>query len=256
MTTMAEVAREGVVLAAAGRALLLQLAHPAIGRGVARHSRFAQDPLARLHGTLAYVYAVAAGTPEDVAAVRRVVDRAHAPVRGPGYSATDPELQLWVAATLYDSAVDIHARVFGPPGEPEALYREYARLGSALQMPEELWPADRAAFAGYWQAQLAALAVDDEVRAVQRMLLPERGRPAASLPGWLRPLLPGVRELTAHLLPAPVRELFAIEWSAGQDARVARRLERASALYRRLPPALRAAPQRHYLRRVRRLAAP
>ena len=32
--------------------------------------------------------------------LQRVVDRAHAPVRGPGYSVFDPQLQLWVAAPL------------------------------------------------------------------------------------------------------------------------------------------------------------
>ncbi len=46
---------EGVLLAGGLRALLLQLAQPAVGHGVARHSAFETDPLARLHGTLAFV---------------------------------------------------------------------------------------------------------------------------------------------------------------------------------------------------------
>ncbi|MDM4763376.1 oxygenase MpaB family protein [Galbitalea sp. SE-J8] len=249
MTTLAEVSREGILLAAGGRALLLQLAHPAIGRGVARHSDFAGDPLGRLHGTLAYVYAIAAGTPGEVAAMRRIVNRAHAPVRGPGYSAMDPELQLWVAATLYDSAIGMYTRVFGEPTDAEALYRSYAVLGGALQMPAELWPADRAAFGRYWDAQLARLAVDDEVRAVERTLLG-----GATLPVPLRPLLPGVRAVTAALLPGRVREEFRMAWSDRDQARVERRLAVASAAYRRLPLVVRSAPQRHYLRRVAALA--
>lgn len=248
MTTIADVSREGIILAAGGRALLLQLAHPAIGRGVARHSDFAGDPLKRLHGTLAYVYAVATGTPEEAATMRRIVNRAHAPVRGDGYSAMDPELQLWVAATLYDSAIVMYERVFGPVTDAEELYRSYGVLGSALQMPQSLWPADLASFRSYWSSVLPTLSVDDEVRGVERALLHE-----TTLPGYLRPLLPSVRSLTAAFLPDPVRELFGMPWGAADDARFAWRLGAASAVYRRLPLAVRASPQSYYLRRVRAL---
>lgn len=249
MTTIAEVSREGIILAAGGRALLLQIAHPAIGRGVARHSDFAGDPLRRLHGTLAYVYAVASGSADDAATMRRIVNRAHAPVRGAGYNAMDPELQLWVAATLYDSAMVMYSRVFGEPSDAETLYRSYAVLGTALQMPEGLWPVDRAAFRAYWNEQIASLSVDAETLAVERTLLHD-----STLPGYLRPLLPGVRALTAGLLPSRVRELFGLEWGALEAARFERRMRRASVLYRRLPLAVRSSPQRFYLRRVRKLA--
>jgi uncharacterized protein (DUF2236 family) len=248
VTTIAEVSREGIILASGGRALLLQLANPAVGAGVVRHSDFAGDPLGRLHGTLAYVYAIATGSEEEARTMRRIVNRAHAPVRGPGYSAMDPQLQLWVAATLYESAIGMFERVFGPVEDGEALYRSYAVLGSALQMPEDLWPPDRAAFREYWGSQIAALAVDDSVRAVERQLLH-----GSTLPGYLRPLLPSVRSLTAGLLPASVRELYRMPWSEADEARFERRMRAASAVYRRVPLGVRSYPQRHYLRRVRAL---
>lgn len=247
-----EVSREGVLLAAGGRAILLQLADSAVGRGVARHSDFAAHALGRLHGTLAYVYAVAAGTPEDVTAVRRRVDRAHAPVRGAGYSAMDPELQLWVAATLYDSAVTVIERVLGPlpAADADLMYDRFGELGTVLQVPAGRWPADRAAFRDYWDARVATLAVDDEVRQVAVTLLAP-----GTLPWWLRPLAPLVRRLSLGLLPEAVRDLYALPWDAADERALGRVLRVTAAVYPRLPRWVRFAPERHYLRRVRRVAA-
>jgi uncharacterized protein (DUF2236 family) len=55
--TMQAIAAEAVLIAAGGRSILLQLADPAIGHGVADHSDFASRPVDRLRGTLTYVYA-------------------------------------------------------------------------------------------------------------------------------------------------------------------------------------------------------
>ena len=237
--TLAEVAPEGILLAGGGRAILLQLAYPAIGRGVARHSDFDSRPLDRLHGTLAYVYALANGTEADIAAVRKAVNRAHAPVRGDGYNAMDARLQLWVAATLYDSGTRVYELVFGALDEDSAdtVYREYARLGTELQMPAELWPPDRAAFARYFEATLTTLVVDDEVQDVAKRLL---GR---------RPL---VRFVSVGLLPPRMRGLFGYSWSDRDERRFAQLVRRSAAVYRVLPRWIRHAPQGYYLRRLRR----
>ncbi len=98
----------------------------------------------RLRNTLTFAYAVVLGTPDDAARVAAHVNRAHAPVD----RADDAELQLWVAATLYETAVTVHERVFGPTPDALAdeLYAAYAALGTSLQMPAALWPADRGAF--------------------------------------------------------------------------------------------------------------
>ena len=92
---IADLGAEAILLAGAGRAILLQLAEPGVGRGVAEHSTFTDRPINRLKGTLTYVYAVVYGTDEQVKEVRRRVNRAHAPVRraaddeSPGYNAYD-----------------------------------------------------------------------------------------------------------------------------------------------------------------------
>src|SRR2546423_11823956 len=111
---MRAVAREGALLAGGARAILLQVAHPAVGRGVVEHSDFAYRPLDRLRATLTYVYCVTFGTPEEIERVAEMVTAAHRNVVGAGYRATDPELQLWVAATLYDTALLVYEDLFGP----------------------------------------------------------------------------------------------------------------------------------------------
>src|SRR3954453_12547766 len=90
---VAEIASEALYLAGGARALLLQIAHPAVGRGVVEHSDFANRMMERLHATMTFVYASVYATPEEFAIVRRAVNRAHGPVRaeagpsGPAYNA-------------------------------------------------------------------------------------------------------------------------------------------------------------------------
>jgi uncharacterized protein (DUF2236 family) len=248
MVKLAEVAAEGILLAGGGRAILLQIAHPAIGHGVARHSDFAHAPMERLRGTLRYVYALSHGTAEQIAEVRRTVNRAHATVHDenstPSYNAMDGELQLWVAATLYDTAILIYERVFGPLDalSAEEIYRDYAVLGTALQMPAEAWPSDRAAFAIYWASVLGTLEADDESLAVSESLLRPR-----SGPFYLRLGMPSVRSTTTALLPETLRSQFRLDWTAKQEARFEKRAARVAAVYRRLPTRIRHWPMRHYL---------
>lgn len=252
--TIRDIAGEAVLIAAGGRSILLQIADPAIGHGVARHSDFAARPLDRLRGTLTYVYAVTFGTPEESAAATRRVNHAHGPVRGagsdgsPAYSAFTPELQLWVAATLYDSAITMHELVYGRLDEATAdrVYHDYAGLGTALQVPPELWPPDRAAFRVYWTERLGRLRTDAITRGVAIQLLrPRRG------PAWLRLAMPLARLLTVGLLPAEVRPLFDLRWTDADQRRFDRTVRLIAAVYPALPRRLRHWPKEHFLRSLR-----
>lgn len=247
---------EAVILLGAGRAILLQLARPEVGHGVARHSSFAQNPMGRLHGTLMYVYAVMAGTSADREAAAEYVSRRHTPVRGidegVAYDARDPALQLWVAATLYDTAIVVHDRVLGhlPEAEADRLYARYAALGTALDVPEGLWPVDRAAFRRYWAEASQRLEVDDTIRAQADALWR-----ASEAPWWVRRLMPLVRFVTADLLPGPVREAFGLRWSAGAKRRADLVWRVVAGVYPRVPTRVRTWPQRYYLGRLRRIVA-
>ncbi|MDQ0867938.1 hypothetical protein QFZ70_000411 [Arthrobacter sp. V1I9] len=212
---LADLGAEGILLAGAGRAILLQLADPAVGRGVAEHSTFTDRPINRLTGTLTYVYAVVYGSDEQLKEVRRRVNRAHVPVRGAanensaGYNAYNADLQLWVTATLYDTALTITEKIYGPLDDDaaDAMYRDYAKLGTALQLPERMWPEDRAAFRRYWDERIRTLRADENAVRVGRgpplpearralvprhhavRQVPHRGSPSPPVAQRLRPAL-------------------------------------------------------------------
>ena len=198
-----EYSAEGALIAGGGAAILLQLGDPVVAAGVAAHSDFSTEPMRRLRHTLAYVYAIGLGDPSHAAGAARTVNRAHAPVPG----AFDPDHQLWVAATLYAVGMRMHTLLFGrmPAQLADEVYARSAQLGTALQLPPELWPRDRAAFALYWKDAVARLEVTDEARDVaERLLHP----PVA--PFWLRLAMPLGRVVTAGLLPASVRDAYGL----------------------------------------------
>jgi uncharacterized protein (DUF2236 family) len=214
------VAGEGLLLAGGGRATLLQVAHPGVAQGVAEHSSFAARPLDRLRTTLSYVYGVIYGTRSEAEAISRAVAGVHAKVAGPGYSANDPDLQVWVNATLFDTATLLYERVFGrlPEAEADVCYQQYSVLATAIGCPRSAWPADRAAFREYWEHMLTTVVVGDAARRIATSLLWPKGFPVA-----LRPAIPVNRFLTVGLLPEPIRAGFGFSWSPRRE----RMLDRA-----------------------------
>lgn len=248
-----DVSAEAILLAGGARAILLQLANPRVGHGVAAHSDFERRPLDRLHGTLTYLYVIVYGTAEESRRVARMVGEAHARVHSrPGealqYDARDDRLQLWVAATLYDTSMRVRELVHGAlaPADADALLADYAVIATALGVPRALWPENPAAFDRYWVDASAALAVDDVARGVARGLLHPR-----SGPWWLRAAMPTVRLVTAGLLSPQLRDAYGLSL----DERRFRRLVRVTrVVYPRLPRWIRHAPKRRYLSAFRRRA--
>ena len=185
-TVFWRVSREPALLLAGMRALLLQIAHPKIAQGVADHSRYREDPLGRGIRTFTAVYSLVFGRREEAIAaalrVRAVHDRVHGRVTDrlpPGmdaaYDANDPELLLWVAATLLDSAVVAYELFVEPlsPAEKEQHYQQARRFGQLFGIPQQRYPDSWADFQAWWQQMLAgdALTVTDTARGIYRGLL-------------------------------------------------------------------------------------
>lgn len=251
---IADVSAEAVLLAGGARAILLQLANPGVGHGVAAHSDFANRPLDRLHGTLTYLYVIVYGTPDEAKRVARMVGEAHAPVHSDPdepvqYNARDDQLQLWVAATLYDTAMRVRELIYGPlsAGDAESLLDDYAVIATALGVPRAVWPENPAAFARYWAAAEAQLRVDEVAKGVARELL----HPLSG-PWWLRAAMPIVRLVTAGLLDARLLEAYALPFDERRFNRVVRIIR---AIYPLLPRWIRHAPQRRYLSTFRKGSA-
>ena len=228
--------REGVTLLGGGRALLMQLAHPAVAAGVAEHSSFRSDPIERLLRTLRPTLAIAFGTPAQVERAVGMINATHRKVTGPGYSATDPALLLWVLATLIDSALLMHERFVHPlsSAEAEAYYGDMVVAGGLLGIPSERMPAGMSAFKAYMDDMVGSL----EVSETARQLATELFQPASVL----APAMGLLRVLTSGLLPAPLREQFALPWGPWREAslQVAEKLSRTVMPF--LPTLLRAPP--------------
>lgn len=199
--------RDAVLVAGGLRAVLLQLAHPAVGRGVADHSDFATDPMRRLWHTLGFLAIVAAGDDALVQRYGRVLAERHravvsAPGARLGYDARDPALQLWVAATIHDTAVQVTEAVHGPlPGAvADALLALDGRVATALGLPPDAWPRTSAAFDRAFAGGLDRLGFDPVTLEVARTLLS-----AEAAPWWVRVVLPAIARATLPTLPDPVR---------------------------------------------------
>ncbi len=201
--------REAALLLGGGRALLMQVAHPLVAAGVAEHSDFRRDPLARLNRTMELSLALSFGGPEEVRAAARQINRTHERIRGAGYQALDPELLLWVHATLIDSALLAYRRFVGPltAVEAETYYQEAKPIGAMLGIPVSHFPRRMKDFDAYLQTMLAGPVQPDETgrRLAALVLRP----PIRRVPGVL---FAPVEAITAGLLPESLRRAFRLRW--------------------------------------------
>jgi uncharacterized protein (DUF2236 family) len=222
--------REAILLLGAGpRALLLQLAHPAVAAGVADHSDFRADPWRRLAGTLRSYLTIVYGSTAAARAEIRRLNALHRGIVGPGYAARDPDLSLWVHATLVESTIAVYDAWLEPlpRSRRAAYYAETRPIGRAFGVPEATLPADLAAFERY-VAEMLAPAGPVHPSPVARELAGVVLRPPLAP---LATLLPGPTDLTAAvlrrvptgayawtlwpsvgLLPASAREDYGLSW--------------------------------------------
>jgi uncharacterized protein (DUF2236 family) len=151
-------------LLGAGRALLLQVAHPVVAGGVDEHSDFKQRPWKRLQRTIDAVMVFTYGG-EDAIEKGRQLRRLHQRIRGTDwrgrrYDALDPEAYAWVHATLFETGVVVAER-FGRPfsaDEIERFYAEWIEIGRLLAVDLDQLPAD---VAGLYAGVIDALVLDE-----------------------------------------------------------------------------------------------
>jgi len=105
-----------------GPAVLLQMAHPLVATGVVEHSDYRRDLWRRLVRTLRALYLMAFGSKAEAEQAGAIVREVHAHVAGTTevergcfpagtrYSASDPELMLWVHATLVHASLEFYVR--------------------------------------------------------------------------------------------------------------------------------------------------
>jgi len=215
--------REQAVALAGPRALLMQAAHPVAFAGFFAHSGALDAPYERLHRTAEAVDLVVFGPRAAAARVTRRVRAAHRRVRGTlaapagrfpagtPYAADDPQLLLWILATLVDSGLVVYERcVRGlTRDERDAYWRDFRVFGRMFGLRERDMPPTIEGFDAYMRRMLASgdLHVTPQARelAVRIVMRPP-------VPLHLRPLLELANFATVGLLPREIRRAYGFSW--------------------------------------------
>jgi uncharacterized protein (DUF2236 family) len=79
---MWRILRENLIFMGAGRALLMQLAHPWVATAIREHSRVLTDPLDRFHHTFNIMFSMVFGTLDQALSAARRLHRRHTKIQG------------------------------------------------------------------------------------------------------------------------------------------------------------------------------
>jgi uncharacterized protein (DUF2236 family) len=215
--------REAIIFLAAGRALLLQLAHPWIAAAIAEHSRAPAEPITRFHRTFNVVFALVFGTVDQAFAAARSLHRRHSQVTGflpqaagpfkagSRYCANDISALRWVYATLVESALVAHDLVYGSLNAEDRArhYSEGQLFAGMLGIPRGALPGDYRGLAAYTQAMCNSdVTVSTTARKLADQIFSGTGT-------WLR-VPASYQALTAGMLPERLRRDFSLRYGEAE----------------------------------------
>ena len=239
--------RESAIFLGAGRAALLQLAHPWVAASLVHHSNLMNDAIGRFHSTFRVIYTMLFGTRAQAIAASEQVYRLHTGIRGElpstvgarprgeHYEANEVNALCWVFATLVESAILAYEFVLPPltPAHREQYYAESKRTAALFGIPSDALPADWRAFTRYAADMMESslLGVDDNARRLGRSVMSGVGT-------WIRPPR-WYCALTAYWMPPRLREAFELPFGAEEEKAVRNAARRLPVLYPRIPGAIR-----------------
>jgi uncharacterized protein (DUF2236 family) len=216
--------REAAIFLGAGRALLLQLAHPWVAAAVEQHSQTFADPIGRFHRTFIIVFNMVFGRLEDSLAVARQLHRRHAAITGALSSAAGafaagsvylanslPALR-WVWATLTDSSLCAYRLVLPRPSRHlrDQYYADSKLFAALFGIPQAYLPPDWPSFTTYVEQMVRSdtLTVTAAARSIADRVLAGSGL-------WL-PVPQSYEALTARLLPPALRDGFGLHYGVNE----------------------------------------
>jgi uncharacterized protein (DUF2236 family) len=222
-----KVNRESAVLLGGTRAVLMQLAHPLVAMGVSAHSDYMLDPFGRAERTFVLGELLTFGSLEKARQAARTINHMHLHVhgdlpidagafsKGTSYDARNPELLLWVHATLVDTLLLCYNLFIGSLtlSEQNTFYQESKEVAHLLGLLSEKMPdtIDELRQYIYEMVHSDRLVATPQARQLVHQVL----FPSAHI--IFRPLMHINLQLTCALLPQPVREIFGLEWNNGRQ---------------------------------------
>lgn len=252
-----QLAGENVGSLLAGSVLILQVAHPVVGAGVAQFSTYKTDPWGRLDRTTRHVTNFIYGGPVKAPKGAKELRELHRGIQGTDdkgrrYTAMDPEAYAWVHLTLFH-AIDRSRTLYATPltaDERARFYEEWKIVGDLLGVRRNQVPETVRDFDAYLERMIATRLEDNDV--VRHLLGP--GMRKVQRP----PFLSFVSVRTWNTIYAPIgrimqlatvgglhpalREKLGIPWSADDERRFTRMRFVVKNLTRALPPKLRMSP--------------
>jgi uncharacterized protein (DUF2236 family) len=250
-----KIAKEAVLNIGGARAVLMQLAHPLVATGVSTHSSYRSDPIGRTERTFMLGQMLTFGSLTTAKQAARFINRLHTHVYGTlpteagvyaehtPYKARDPELLLWVLATLIDTILLIYPMFVEPltPEEQEQYYQESKALARLLgltaeHMPETVEDLRRYVHDMVYSNRLAATPQARQL--VQQVLFPP-------VPSIFRPFLHLNLQVTCAILPQPVRDIYGLEWGPKRQQIFELSAAGLRTIIPRLPTSLRVMPITH-----------
>ncbi len=242
-----QVDREAALFLGAGRALLLQLAHPWVAAAVADQSRVFADPLGRFHRTFNVMFTMVFGTRDQAETMARRLYQRHAMVvgilpepagpfaAGSPYYANEVAALRWVHATLVETALLAHELVLPPlTSEQRERYWSEARLYAALfGIPPDSLPPDWGSFVAGNEAMVESgvLTVTSPARDIAQHIF-SGAATRVPPPKWYT-------AVTAQMLPPRLRRDFDLPFGEAEQRSAARALKWLRRIYPALPGRLR-----------------
>jgi uncharacterized protein (DUF2236 family) len=216
--------RESVVLLGGTRAVLMQLAHPLVAMGVSAHSDYMVDPFGRAERTFVLGEILTFGSQEKARQAAHSINRKHLLVhgelpmnagvfsKGTRYDARNPELLLWVHATLIDTWLLCYNLFIGSltSAEQDIYYQESKEIAHLLGLLPDKMPKTIDDLRQYVDDMVHSdllVATAQSRQLAHQLLFP----PVHTI---FRPLLHLNLQITSALLPQPIREIYGIEWNA------------------------------------------
>lgn len=222
----------GVLGAAGGAAIVMELLHPSVMAGVYEHSSFLKQPLRRSQRTLGYVLCTTFGSTPAATRLIEQVKRVHGQIRGRRpdgvpYEALDPKLIAWVHTSIPWAVMRAYERHRRPLSrrEKDQYLSEQAvigRMGGADWVPEAV-----AELESFVEAVRPELAVTEQTRTFIRFFaegpMPREPGAAERWQRWMS------LEASMSLMPEWAQELTGLRFESAMAKRLAVRIEQLRA---------------------------
>lgn len=205
----------------AGRALLLQVAHPWVTAGIDQHSVVRNDPLGRARRTFYHILSMTYGSMPQVMASANQVRDIHEEIEGKmtehagafeygsEYRANEINAMIWVHATLWETVVHMYEEMEHELSaeEKDQFYEETKLFAMLFGIPENALPEDWNAFMEYNRAMWESpqLTVTPNAMQLKNDLFDAQSI-WMIMPLWVQ------KNLTAANLPARIRDQYEMKY--------------------------------------------